>query len=46
MAGTLGLFLQFTSEEEPSHEEVLKILAIIYEVPVLGIRKVYSGCNI
>ena len=46
MAGTSRLFLRFTNEEEPSREQVLKIIAIKYEVPVLGIRKVNSGYNI
>ena len=46
MAGTSRLFLRFTNEEEPSREQVLKIIAIKYEVPVLGIRKLNSGYNI
>ena len=40
------LFLRFKSEEEPSREQVLKIIAIKYEVSVPVIKKVNSGDNI
>ena len=46
MAGTSKLFLRFTGEEEPTRDKVLHLIAIKYQVPVLGSRKVASGYNV
>ena len=46
MARASKLFLRFTGREEPTRDKVLHLIAIKYQVPVLGIRKVASGYNV
>ena len=41
------LLLRFDHRgKEPTRDKVLQLIAVKYQVPVLGIRKVVSGCNV